>query len=236
MNIGNVSLGRRVIVSSLVIAALAISSSMPRQAAAQTCVGDCDDSGMVTVDEIITMVNIALGTADIDACEVADSNGDGMVTVDEIVTATNNALNGCPPPSGCQTTTTVTVSLNFDPSAIPAIAGLELNLDYPDLVGIPGSVDEASVVERVTDISGTFGSAAIVDLDSNTDGTDDRIRTVYLASDIPIAPGGFETVRFDCEGSEVPAPEDFVCAIPLASDQSGLAIEGVSCSVEVTVP
>jgi hypothetical protein len=62
---------------------------------APSCVGDCDGDGMVTVDEIVRMVNIALGMQEITLCPAADSNGDSMVTVDEIVRAVNNALNGC---------------------------------------------------------------------------------------------------------------------------------------------
>jgi hypothetical protein len=49
----------------------------------------------VTIDEILTMVNIALGNAPLLDCEAADSNHDGHVTIDEILTAVNNALNGC---------------------------------------------------------------------------------------------------------------------------------------------
>jgi hypothetical protein len=63
---------------------------------ASACTGDCDGSGDVTVDEIITMVNIALGMRPIDDCPAGDSGGDGKVTVDEIVAAVNHALNGCP--------------------------------------------------------------------------------------------------------------------------------------------
>jgi len=64
--------------------------------AGNLCTGDCDRGGDVTVDEIITMVNIGLGSQDVENCLAGDSNGDGQVTVDEIVTAVNNALNGCP--------------------------------------------------------------------------------------------------------------------------------------------
>jgi hypothetical protein len=59
------------------------------------CVGDCGGGGSVTVDEILTMVNIALGNTDISACTAGDANGDGQITVDEILTAVNKALNGC---------------------------------------------------------------------------------------------------------------------------------------------
>jgi len=61
-----------------------------------TCVGDCNGDGSVTVDEIITGVNIALGITPVSACLVLDANDDGSVTVDEILQAVNNALNGCP--------------------------------------------------------------------------------------------------------------------------------------------
>jgi hypothetical protein len=67
------------------------------------CVGDCNDNKVVTADEILTAINIALGNLDVSACENADANGDGMVTVDEILAAVNAALNGCP---GVQATPT----------------------------------------------------------------------------------------------------------------------------------
>jgi hypothetical protein len=47
------------------------------------------------VDDIITMVDIALGNAAISACKAGDANHDGTITIDEILTAVNNALNGC---------------------------------------------------------------------------------------------------------------------------------------------
>jgi len=59
------------------------------------CVGECNGNGQVTVDEILTMVNIALGNAQLSDCNAGDANGDGAITVDEILAAVNNALNGC---------------------------------------------------------------------------------------------------------------------------------------------
>ena len=64
-------------------------------ASATACAGDCDNSGGVTIDEILTLVNIALGNADVSGCEPGDRNGDGKITIDEILAAVNNALNGC---------------------------------------------------------------------------------------------------------------------------------------------
>jgi hypothetical protein len=59
------------------------------------CNGNCDYSGQVTVDDILKMVNIALGNDPMGSCQAGDSNGDGQITVDEILAAVNNALNGC---------------------------------------------------------------------------------------------------------------------------------------------
>jgi hypothetical protein len=59
------------------------------------CLGDCDGSGAVTVDEILVMVNVALGSASVSACQDGDGNGDNQVTVDEILGGVNRALAGC---------------------------------------------------------------------------------------------------------------------------------------------
>jgi sugar lactone lactonase YvrE len=60
-----------------------------------TCPGDCNGSRTVTVDEVVTGVNIALGAAAIDACDVLDLDEDGAVTVSELVSAVSALLNGC---------------------------------------------------------------------------------------------------------------------------------------------
>jgi predicted outer membrane repeat protein len=73
------------------IGAFEANSAAPRPPA---CMGDCNGNGQVTVDEILTMVNIALGNT-VTACDAGDANHDGQITVDEILTAVNNALNGC---------------------------------------------------------------------------------------------------------------------------------------------
>ena len=62
---------------------------------ATQCTGDCTNDGAITVDELVQMVNIALGNLETSACEAADANQDGQITVDEILTAVDNALNGC---------------------------------------------------------------------------------------------------------------------------------------------
>jgi hypothetical protein len=59
------------------------------------CVGDCNKDGAVTVDELLTMVNVALGNTTVTSCPPGDANHDGEITVDEILQAVNHALNGC---------------------------------------------------------------------------------------------------------------------------------------------
>ncbi len=86
-------------------------------AAASACVGDCDGSGDVTVDEVITLVNIALGTAGVETCLAGDGDGSGGVTVDEIVTAVTAALEGCPAPT--TPTATPTLETTPEPTATP---------------------------------------------------------------------------------------------------------------------
>ena len=70
-------------------------ASSPTPLPPGSCVGDCSGDGHVTVDEILTMVNIALGNAPLSDCSPGDANGDHQITVDEVLAAVNNALNGC---------------------------------------------------------------------------------------------------------------------------------------------
>jgi len=60
------------------------------------CVGDCNGTGMVTINELVLGVNIALGNLNIAICPAFDANGDGQVTIEELIEAVSNALNGCP--------------------------------------------------------------------------------------------------------------------------------------------
>lgn len=41
-------------------------------------------------------MNVALGTAAVDACAAMDGNADGTVAVNELIAAVNRALSGCP--------------------------------------------------------------------------------------------------------------------------------------------
>jgi uncharacterized repeat protein (TIGR01451 family) len=60
------------------------------------CTGDCNRDRMVTIGELLSMVNIGLGNTAVTACEAGDPNRDGMITINEILVGVRNALNGCP--------------------------------------------------------------------------------------------------------------------------------------------
>lgn len=63
---------------------------------ANACAGDCDFDGVVTVDELVAGINVALGTATYAHCVGMDRSGEGEVSVDELVTVIGQALTGCP--------------------------------------------------------------------------------------------------------------------------------------------
>jgi cysteine-rich repeat protein len=56
------------------LAALLLSAGFTGRATAQ-CAGDCNDDGSVAINELITGVNIALGSAEVSACSSFDGNG-----------------------------------------------------------------------------------------------------------------------------------------------------------------
>jgi hypothetical protein len=82
----------RAVAGAAVLAALIW---LPAPARGQ-CIGDCNGDGMVSINELILGVNIALGTASVDDCPAFDPDGNGMVGINELIAAVNNALNGCP--------------------------------------------------------------------------------------------------------------------------------------------
>jgi phospholipase C len=73
-------------------------SGWAQSAAATGCPGDCNGDGTVTIDELVTGIDIALGIAPLDQCPAIDCNGNGEVAVDCLVKAVAAAESGCPPP------------------------------------------------------------------------------------------------------------------------------------------
>lgn len=59
------------------------------------CVADCNSDGKVSVDEVVTATQIALGLASPAACAAADLDENGRVTVNELLQAVQALLGGC---------------------------------------------------------------------------------------------------------------------------------------------
>jgi hypothetical protein len=77
----------------LLVALLAVTTLGSQRTAAQIlCAGDCNYDTQVSVDELITLVNIALGNIHIGSCTPGDTNHDGTISISEIITSVNAAL------------------------------------------------------------------------------------------------------------------------------------------------
>lgn len=76
---------------ALAAAVLAVATAPARA----DCIGDCNGDLRVSIDELLTAVNISLGSAAVSACASADRNGDHRVTIDELIAAVGSALQGC---------------------------------------------------------------------------------------------------------------------------------------------
>lgn len=72
-----------------------MTQSPSRTPTVRPCVGDCNGNKDVTVNELITMVGIALGSAPLSACTAGDADRNGQIAINEIITGVNNALDGC---------------------------------------------------------------------------------------------------------------------------------------------
>jgi hypothetical protein len=73
-------------------------TSTPTTAASPTpaaCVGDCNDNKIVAINELVTGVNIALGSFPISQCSAFDTNGNQMVDINELIAGVGSLLNGC---------------------------------------------------------------------------------------------------------------------------------------------
>ncbi len=87
-------------IATIFIAGLALGLSAATARAQDTCAGDCDGGESVAINELVTCVNIALGSALVTTCSPCDVNASGDVAINELIAAVNAALNGCTPTTG----------------------------------------------------------------------------------------------------------------------------------------
>ena len=127
----------------------------------------------------------------------------------------------------------VTIATSFTPPVSPSfVAGISTSLDYPGArLEIPGSGSAASVVARVTNLTGVAGSLlSAADLDVVPDALDDRISVGMLNTGSALPSGAFVKITFDCRpGEPVPQIGSFTCT-PSASTLEGELLPS-SCQV-----
>jgi hypothetical protein len=109
---------------------------------------DCNGDDVVTVDEIIRGVNIALGTTSLDECPEVDASEDGEVTVDELLKAVNNALFGIPTPVPRSPTPTTPETVTRTPIATPTASATVTRAPVPTATRTP--VPTPTVTRTVT--------------------------------------------------------------------------------------
>lgn len=128
-------LGTRLIVVTAAVVVLLL----PPSAATAQCVGDCDSSADVTVDEIVMMVVIGLGEGAIESCVAGDINADESITVDEILTAMSNGLDGCPAAAsicgGAVVSEPQVCGLTISPNPVSESGAIAIQVGIADLEG-----------------------------------------------------------------------------------------------------
>jgi len=165
-------------------------------AASAVCVGDCDGSGDVSIDEVITMVNISLGSAPVSNCTAGDPDGNGQVDITEVIQAVNNALNGCPSaPSPTSTggapAATPTPSPTSPPTLTPTITATPTAVSLGPVVTYFGlaSAEGYPLTPTATDAQGRavytslFGFGVIVVIESKPGADGQPAGTQFFNSD-----------------------------------------------------
>jgi len=129
-----------------------------------SCAGDCDGHGTVTIDELLTLVNVALDDAPARTCEPGDRNHDRLITVDEILTAVNNALKGCPAAPVATATPTLpanaicATAAESQPAKLSCTSGVITAIDFASFGTAQGNCGAFSV--SACDAAGSLGIVA----------------------------------------------------------------------------
>jgi hypothetical protein len=151
---------------SIVGAALLIAATA---APGRACNADCGRDGVVSVGDLISAVNIALGNSELTQCPAADTDGDGRVPINELLKAVRAALEGM---DGVICTVAGTGRAQFDADGG---AALQTSLYYPIDVELDAQ-----------------GRALILDWNNlrllrlNADGTVTRIMGLQDIEDFPV--------------------------------------------------
>ena len=141
------------------------------------CVGDCSGDGEVTINEIITCVNIGLGLRPPGDCSSCDANDDGAVAINEIIRSVNVGLGliACDGETGTPTSVPrATPTGAPSPTSTPTATPTE-----------PAGTETGSLGGQVVDVSTREAiSGATVALDTGGSATTDA-NGFYSFEDVP---------------------------------------------------
>ncbi len=173
------------------------------------CVGTCHSGSAVTVSELLTMVNVALGNAPVSDCQAGDSNADGEITINELLAAVSNALYGCgvapptprptytrtPTPTVTRTPTrTFTVTPTRTHTQTPTSTPQVVHIDIGVVTGAAGGTVSVSATLRSSGfgVAGTGNdvsySNGLFSLDPKNCSVNPAIRKTLVVSTLPVGP------------------------------------------------
>jgi hypothetical protein len=216
-------------VAAALMAAIALQT---HAAAAQTCVGDCNGDGEVSIDELILAVNIALGAAPLSECPNLD-DGQGMVGVDRLITAVNGALCNCqdcgaptPTPTGEAT-----------PTSTPAVSTWHVdNYEIGDS-DCNGLIERAVLNGFESDYTVTEFSDGRVEIDDGHggvfDGTADADGTVHVTTTLRDSIVTCD-YRVDVDASANLSQSPTTATYDASVNLSGFCVGLSDCSMRIT--
>lgn len=187
----------------------------------------------MTVDEIITMINIALGTVSIGDCTRGDANDDDQITVDEILTGVSNALTGCtatdmtPTPSPTEAAPTATPM----PPSPTMPAATATPIAPTATVSVP-TATPGDVTIRIGAASGQPGQTVTVDITLSAAGRG----VVLVANEIvfpasaPITANGADPKCIRAAGSSLQVAAGFLRSPGCPDFESCQCQPGVTCT------
>jgi len=183
-------------VSTLLLAVL----FAPATGRAQPCAGDCSGDGVVSINELITAVNIALGNAPLSGCPVTDLDGGGSLEINELIAAVNNALAGCP--SSATPTPTRTPGGTIGPPGVARPASAALTSHLALLTAIPRALIGIFAYARPPAQGSGASTAFDFPVDCPLGGTT-MVRCDEEVFDVPLQPPSF---RLTADGCATAAP------------------------------
>ncbi|MBI3783584.1 MAG: hypothetical protein HY270_09295 [Deltaproteobacteria bacterium] len=166
----------------------------------------------MTIDELITSVDISLDAASVSACAAADANADGTITIDEIIRSVGVAQNGCPHcdaavsapsatrPAAVRSSMKMALYLHPAPTAFSA-RRIALRIDHV----LSFTATESQLRVSSSAAAGLLGTDIAVSRDSGgTTGTPGNPKTVVsgsgpVGSAILLSSMAFSTVVGSCD-------------------------------------